>query len=107
MLLLPLCVVASELVVVGMHVLCGVHSVTYMLYFGIILWAIVGRSVLASVGRALCCRFVGGAVVVLLLLQCATCVISGVMLYIRYGKAEVGVYDPYCCRYCCALLRSY
>ena len=32
------------------------------------LWAIVGRSVLASVGRALCFRFVGSAVVVLLLL---------------------------------------
>ena len=32
------------------------------------LWAIVGRSVLASVGRALCVRFVGGTVVVLLLL---------------------------------------
>ena len=33
-----------------------------------ILWAIVGRSVLASVGRALCVSFVGGTVVVLLLL---------------------------------------
>ena len=32
------------------------------------LWAIVGKSVLALGGRALCSRFVGGAVVVLLLL---------------------------------------
>ena len=32
------------------------------------LWAIVGRSVLASVGRELGLRFVGGAVVTLLLL---------------------------------------
>ena len=42
------------------------------------LWAIVGRSVLASVGRALCSRFVGGAVVVLLLRSIAANVVRDV-----------------------------
>ena len=48
----------------------SIYSVRYMFISdtGMMLWAIVGRSVLASVGRALCFRFVGGAVVVLLLL---------------------------------------
>ena len=58
------------------------------------------RGVLTSVGCALCSRFVGGAVEVLLLLQYARCVIFRDLLYMRHGIAEAGVYDPYCCRYC-------
>ena len=45
-----------------------VYSVRYMFSSGMMLRVIVDKSVLASVGRALCFRFVGGAVVVLLLL---------------------------------------
>ena len=63
------------------------------------MWAIVDRSVLASVGCVFRFRFVGGAVVVLLLLWYAVCTVSRVLLYIRYGTAEAGVYYSFCCRY--------
>ena len=45
-----------------------VYSVRYLFISDMMLWAIVERSVLASVGRALCFRFLGGAAVILLLL---------------------------------------
>ena len=46
----------------------SLYSVRYMFISDMMLWAILGRSVFASVGRALCFRFVRGDVVVLLLL---------------------------------------
>ena len=58
---------------------------------------------LALVGRALCFRFVGGAVVVLLLLEYAACMVSRMLLHMRYGIAEAGVYYSYCCRYSVAI----
>ena len=65
------------------------------------LWTVVSRGVLASVGPCIAYSFiVGDDAVVLLLLKYATCMISRVLLYIcDMEQQKRGTYVPYCCRH--------